>query len=298
MPVTPRERGAKLICGCGYLGERVARRWVSQGHEVVATTRSVDRAAELRQLGIRPQVVDITRPFVFPDPLPPIDTVLFAVGFDRSSGQSIREVYAGGLTNLLDALPPSIGRIVYISSTGVYGDATGEWVDESTPCQPRRAGGQACLEAEQILQQHPLGTRGIVLRLAGIYGPGRVPKMSAVRAGEPVESPELGWLNLIYVDDAVSAVLAAEQLRQTPECFNVSDGHPVLRGDFYRELARLLHAPEPRFVSPTPGTGAAERAGSDKRISNARIRQRLQFVPQFPTYREGLRAIASLAAED
>jgi nucleoside-diphosphate-sugar epimerase len=284
---------AKLVCGCGYLGERIARRWIAAGHEVWATTRSAARAGDLSQIGLRPIVVDMTHPFTFPTEMPRLGTVLWAVGFDRSVGQSIEDVYVGGMRNLLEALPSGVERLVYISSTGVYGQPRAEWVDEQTPCEPTRAGGRACLAAEQLLAGHPLGRGRMVLRLAGIYGPGRIPKMAAIQAGEAIESTESGYLNLIYVDDAVEAVLAAERDVQPPDLFVISDGHPVLRGEFYRELARLLKAPSPRFAAPPLGSSTAERATSDKRVSNRRMLASLRVSLRFPSYREGLAEIVT-----
>ena len=88
--------------------------------------------------------------------------------------------------NVLAALPSDVGRFIYISTTGVYGNAGGEWVDEDTPPDPQRDGGRASLAAEQVLAASPLADRGVVLRLAGIYGPGRIPFLDKLRAGEPI----------------------------------------------------------------------------------------------------------------
>ncbi len=282
-----------LVFGCGYLGERVAHRWIAAGHEVWATTRSSERAAQLAGHGIRPIVVDLARPFVLPREMPTLDTVLSAVGFDRSSGQSIQEVYVGGMRNLLQALPPTVQRFIYISSTGVYGQSQGESVDEQSPCEPSRPSGQACLAAERLLAEHGLASRQIVLRLAGIYGPQRVPKLAAVRAGTAVEASAAGLLNLIHVEDAVEVVLAAEQHATPPALYVVSDGQPVMRGDFYRELARLLTAPQPRFTDPGSNSSSADRSASAKRICSDRLRNDLGVPLKFPSYREGLASIVS-----
>jgi nucleoside-diphosphate-sugar epimerase len=284
---------AKLVYGCGYLGERVAAQWTASGHDVWATTRSEDRAARLACDGIRPIVTDVARPFTLPGELTAIDTVLFAVGFDRSADQSIHDVYVGGMRNALNALPRSINRFIYISSTGVYGNSPGEWVDESTPCRPTRPSGQACLEAEAVLGSHPLGAHRIVLRLAGIYGPGRLPKLSSVRDGVPLDASAASFLNLIHVEDAVAVVFAAERFAKLPALYVVSDGTPVLRGDFYGELARLLSAPPPRFIDPSSSSTAGGRSNGDKRICSDRVRQELQLKLKFPSYREGLAAIVA-----
>ncbi len=164
----------KLIFGCGYLGERVARRWQAAGQLVTIVTRSRERAGRFRRDGLNVTVADVTQPESLYD-LPTAETVLFAVGYDRSAdtrGLSILEVYAGGMRNVLAALPHDTARFIYISTTGVYGPGSGEWVDEMTTPNPQREGGQASLAAEQILTAHPLGSRGFILRLAGIYGPG------------------------------------------------------------------------------------------------------------------------------
>src|SRR4051812_17304365 len=144
---------SKLVIGCGYLGQRVAQLWLAQGARVHAITRTPARAAKLRERGIEPFVADIMRPDTL-GPLPASDTVLFAVGFDRTAGQTIDQVFPIGLANVLNALPSPPRRFIYISSTGVYGDAEGDWVDEQTPCHPTRTGGKAALAAEQQLAQH------------------------------------------------------------------------------------------------------------------------------------------------
>ena len=135
---------SKLIFGCGYLGGRVARLWRQTGEKVYAVTRSAGRAAEFSAAGWVPLVADLTQPETLTS-LPETDTVLFAVGFDRASGRSIGDVYAGGLKNVLDALSGNVSRIIYISSTGVFGQTDGDWVTEESPCRPTREGGQACL---------------------------------------------------------------------------------------------------------------------------------------------------------
>ena len=151
---------------------------------------------------------------------------------------------------MLAALPSDTGKFIYISSTGVYGQSGGEWVDEDSACEPLREGGRACLDAEQILLAHPLGQRAVILRLAGLYGPGRIPLADSIRRNQPIEAPAQGWLNLIHVDDAARVVLAAEERAPPPRTYVVSDGTPVERREYFAELARLLGAAPPRFVAP------------------------------------------------
>lgn len=305
----------KLLFGCGYLGSRVARLWQAAGETVAIVTRSAEKAASLRAQGFMAIIADVCDPASLRN-LPPAETILYAVGYDRraANGPSIQEVYAGGVRNVLDKLgnaewgmgndttpnipqsPVPSPHFLYISSTGVYGDADGDWVDEETPCRPLRDGGKACLAAEQVIAEHPLGAKSVVLRLAGIYGPDRIPRSDALRRGEPIDAPADGYLNLIHVDDAAQIVLDVERLARadqitTPRTYCVADGNPGLRRDYYAELARLLDAPPPAFVEPQPSSPAAARAAADKRISNARLIREVNPTFTYPSYREGLASI-------
>ena len=264
----------KLIFGCGYLGLRVARLWREAGWHVIAVTRSEDRSLELADAGLFTIVADVTQPQSLPciRDVPTlggrkVDCVLFAVGHDRTSGQSIDEVYAGGVQNVLTALPAGVERFIYISTTGVYGPADGEWVDERRrPIRAAKAAGHRWRPSKCWPHIRSERTR-VILRLAGIYGPGRVPFLDELRAGEPIPAPTTGYLNLIHVDDAAAAVVAAgsacRPFDNGPRIYCVSDGHPVERGEFYREVARQIGAPPPTFVAA--GTRLAARSACRSR---------------------------------
>ena len=298
----------RLIFGCGYLGERVAERWASAGDEVTVITRSAQRAAAFKSSGYVTLVADVTNPDSLAT-LPTVDTVLFAVGYDRSADPSIHQVYAEGMKNVLAVLPPETGRLLYISTTGVYGSATGVcgsatgseggteggWVDEQTETAPHRDGGRASLAAEEALRQSPFADRGVALRLAGIYGPGRVPFLDKLTAGESIPAPQQGNLNLIHVLDAAEIVIAASKYEQRlPPVMCVSDGNPPMRGDYYREIARLIGASEPQFVDPPADSPTAARAAANKKVRNDLMLQTLGISLRYPNYRTGLAAILGL----
>ena len=130
--------------------------------------------------------------------------------------------------------------------------------------------------------------RAVVLRLAGIYGPGRVPYVELLRAGDPIAAPRLGWLNLIHVEDAASATIAAADHADPPSIVCVADGKPPQRGDYYAEASKILGAAEPRFTEPPPDSPRAARAAANKRVRNLLLRGRLGVELAYPTYREGL----------
>jgi len=284
-----------LIFGCGYLGMRAAKAWLAAGRKVYALTRS--RADELRANGIEPVVGDVLNPESLKG-LPQTDTVLYAVGMDRTAGKSMREVYVGGLGNVLKATssprptgaevvsPAPVGRgedirFLYISSTSVYGQTDGSWIDETSPTQPLEESGKVVLEAEQLLRQ--FRPDAVVLRFAGIYGPGRVLRKASLSKGEPVPGDGERFVNLIHVDDGARAVLAAEANATPGETYLIADDAPPTRRELFTKTAELIGAPMPTF----DGAGGVE---ANRRVSNAKAKQRLGFQPLFPSIAEGLPA--------
>ena len=274
----PPDPRPALVIGCGYLGRRVAAAWQAGGRRVVALTRG--RAAELAAAGLEPVIGDVLDPASL-RALPAASAVLYAVGLDRTAGRSMRDVYVTGLANVLEALPPC-GRFLYVGSTSVYGQTDGSVVDETSATEPLGESGRVVLEAERLLKARV--PSAVVLRFAGIYGPGRLLRRQAILQGrEPMAVDPDQWLNLIHVEDGVRAVLAAEANARPGETYLVADDTPVRRREFYTHLARLLGAPDPRF-------GPQEVEEANRRVSNRKARDELGFAPAFPSYVEGLAA--------
>ncbi|MEX0716231.1 MAG: NAD-dependent epimerase/dehydratase family protein [Planctomycetaceae bacterium] len=278
----------KLILGCGYLGRRVARTWRADGDEVAALTRSSENARALEGEGIVPIVGDVTRSETLAA-LPEADVVLYAVAPDRAAGADPDAVTLGGLENVVERLAGRVGRLVFVSSVSVYGQQAGEWVDEASPTVPKLENGKRALAAERIVRERFVDRAGgvaIMLRLAGIYGPGRLlRRIEEVRAGAPIAGDPDGWLNLIHVDDAATAVLAAASRAARGSTWLVCDDRPVLRREYHAQLAALLDASPPTFTS---GEGASRTRGLNKRCSNRRLRQELGVTLRHPTIAEGL----------
>ena len=274
-----------LIVGCGYLGIRVAKASLSAGHVVWATTRRPSRAKQLAAAGLRPLLLDWNDRRTLQG-LPRVDRIVVSVSYDARSGISRYESQVGGLARLL-AVVPQQTNICYISTTGVYHQTGGIWVDETSTTRPSREGGKVHLWAEQLLHRYRPDSPGTILRLAGIYGPGRVPRAADVIAGKPIHSPEQGFLNLIHVEDAAAAVDASWE-SATERLYVVADDRPVLRGDFYREIARQCDSPQPTFATAPPDAPVSMRSESDKRVWNRRMKRDLLARLRFPNYREGL----------
>lgn len=274
-----------LVFGCGYLGSRVAKRALAEGHQVWATTRNIAKAQSLRRLGVEPILADWTDRRTLQD-LPSIDHLLVSVSFDPRGQTNRWDAQVGGLSNLIERIPEHTS-ICYISTTGVYHQTGGQWVDESSPTNPSRMGAKVHLEAENLLHRLRPQTAWTILRLSGIYGPGRIPRLADLRAGRPVASPSQGYLNLIHVDDAAKAVLAS-WTGAKERVYVVSDDQPVVRRDFYRHVAKQLGAADPTFVDPGHDASARMRSDSNKRIWNRRMKRDLVARLLFPSFREGL----------
>jgi nucleoside-diphosphate-sugar epimerase len=271
-----------LILGCGYLGTRVASLWLQQGRRVIAATRNANHLPP----GVTPFVCDVLQPDSLRT-LPEVDTVLYAIGFDRSSGATMRNVYVDGLANVLAHLPAP-KRFLYISSSSVYGQTDGGWVDETSPTEPAEASGQIVLEAERLLRDKL--PDALILRFAGIYGPGRLLRRATIEKGEPIVGDADKWLNLIHVEDGARIVLRAEANGAAGQGYNVCDDHPVRRRYFYTALARLLGAPPPAFIAPPLDQPSPPHEKGNRRINKRRMKAGLQAELRYPDYEQGLRA--------
>jgi nucleoside-diphosphate-sugar epimerase len=258
------------------LGRRVAPLWLAQGARVVALTRT--NADALRASGIEPITGDVCDRDTL-RALPGAATVLYAVGMDYRAGRAMHEVYVRGLANVLDTLPPC-ARFIYVSSTSVYGQSAGEWVTEASATEPTEASGKVVLEAEQLLRARI--PSAIILRCAGQYGPNRLLRKQPILKGEPLVGDAEKWLNLIHIVDAATAVLQAEAHASPGETYDLSDGSPVTRRDFYTRLAELLGTEakfEPRAEPGTP----------NRRVSNEKFRA-LGWAPVYASSHTGLTA--------
>jgi nucleoside-diphosphate-sugar epimerase len=287
-PSTPLGESAtaaprRLVIGCGYLGLRVAKRWLEAGAQVWALTRSAARAAEFAAAGITPLTADVTRPDTIRD-LPAVDAMFWGVGFDRTADATYRDVHVVGLGRVLDALPGT-PRIILSSSTGVWGDEDGRIVDETTPAHPVREAGRVLLEAEHLLHDRT-GNRGTALRFAGLYGPDRLPRLEDLKAGRPIAADPDSWLNLIHVDDAARTVCAVAAAPAPQPLYVVSDGVPVRRREWYAHLAKITGSPPPTWDTTAPRT-----RGADKRVDPARLFRDIPLRLEYPDSFRGLEAI-------
>ena len=281
-----------LIIGCGYLGRRVATRLASHpdGDEVTGLVQSEASAARLRELGIRPLVADLDRPLDAPLPSAGADVFHFlpppAEGREDPRSARLLETFAR------DGTPR---RLVYVSTTGVYGDSAGEWVDETRPAAPQADRAHRRWDAEQRLRQWSQAAAGelVILRVAGIYGPGKLP-LARLRKGLPVvaesESP---YTNRIHVEDLVSACVAAMRRGENGGVYNVSDGRPGTMADYFGRIAARAGLPAPPQIRLAEAgerlsAGMASYMAESRRLSNRRLTEELGVELAYPDLESGL----------
>ncbi|WP_437185762.1 SDR family oxidoreductase [Planctomicrobium sp. SH668] len=282
-----------LIIGCGYVGLKFAQSRLALGDTVSALTRQTNRSQEFQQLGITPIIGDVLEPSSL-QALPNADLCLYAVGFDRHANADKRSVYVDGLRNVLDVISRKIPRLIYISSTSVYGQDDGEFVDENSPCVPTSEGGKICLEAEQVLREfYPENqgqSSGTIVRLSGIYGPGRlIARRDQLVAQLPIQANPESWLNLIHLEDIVQVISRVVSTPSPAPLYLASDETPLLRREFYSGIARAIGSPEPTYECSVPNS-------LNKRCSITKLKEELGVSFQFPNALQAITELLNAAA--
>ncbi|MFJ6077221.1 SDR family oxidoreductase [Pseudarthrobacter sp. NPDC092419] len=276
-----------LLAGCGDLGTEAGLRFAAAGHRVVGWRRSPAKlppaiegvAADLSAADLPPVPADTT-------------AVVIAVAADSPTEAAYRAAYLGAVNHVLDALVRdriTPKRVLFVSSTAVYGDADGGWVDESTMPNAGGFSGRILVEAEDLLRSRlaGTGTAAVSLRLGGIYGPGRTRLIDQVKTGSAVIPRDVRYTNRIHRDDAAAAIVQLCTMPQDPAPVYVGvDDDPADLGSVLRFLAGELGLAEP----PVGDAGPAR--GGNKRCRNTLLRSAgADFV--FPTFREGYRSVVA-----
>ncbi|NJC21608.1 nucleoside-diphosphate-sugar epimerase [Arthrobacter pigmenti] len=268
-----------LIAGCGDLGTQAGLTFAASGHRVVGWRRSPEKLP----LGIEGAAVDLTRPLpALPEAT---DVVVIALTAGGRTEAAYRSTYYDGTVNLLnaferDGVKPR--RIIFVSSTAVYGNDDGARIDESTLPSPATPTGKILRETETMLIDQAPQT--VLLRLSGIYGPGRTRLIDQVRSGAaPKSAPH--WTNRIHRDDAAAAIVHLAGLELPAPAYLGSDCEPAVLTDVHSFLADELRL-------PFGHDGAAPQPATGKRCDSSLL-HRSGFEFTYPTYREGYRAVLS-----
>lgn len=282
-----------LIIGCGYVGLPLGTELVRAGHEVFGLTRSGNTSPALQTAGMRPLVADITRRADL-DHLPlPFDWVVNTVSSHKGGAGDYRGIYLDGLRNVLqwlESAPPK--KFVYTSSTSVYGQTDGSLVKESSPTEPKGELGQILVAAEQLLLEAARAKKvpGVILRAAGIYGPGRGHLFLQYLKNE-ARIPGRGerLINMIHRDDLAASIMVALKSGRPGEVYNACDDEPVPQIHFFRWLSETLGKNMPPFVRQDEAA-PRKRALTHKKVSNRKLRMELGCPLRYPTFRQGYTA--------
>lgn len=282
-----------LIVGCGYVGRALGAELAREGHEVFGLRRSRAGEAELRSEGIEPVYADITRPADLEGLPGPFDWVVNCAAASGGDVQDYRAVYLEGTRHLIGWLRGSpVRRYVYTSSTGVYGQTDGSWVTEESSTEPGTPTGAVLVATEQTLRAAVLEWNfpAVILRLAGIYGPGRGYWLRQFLAGEArIEGAGERFLNMIHRDDVVGVIRAALERGRAGAVYNAVDNEPVTQAEVFGWLATTTRRPLPP-TTREEAQAARRRGVTNKRVSNHRLRTELGYPFRFSTFREGYAA--------
>lgn len=282
-----------LIVGCGYVGRRVAFAELREGRSVSALVRSEASASALAGHGVPVHRADLDDPTCTPA-LPTAGAVLYYLAPPPPTGVTDPRLRTFLASLTPDAVPK---RIVLISTSGVYGNCAGEWVSEDRQPSPQADRARRRLDAETELRawasRHAV--EAVILRVPGIYGPGRLPRARIV-AGEPVlRAAESPWSNRVHIDDLVRACLAAARCGRSGAVYNVADGTPTTMTDYFNRVADALGLSRPPQIGlaeagPRLGEGMRSYLAESKRLDIRRLREELGVVPQYPDLARGLAA--------
>ena len=278
-----------LVAGAGWLGIALVKAFLARGDRVTAVRRSSERLLLLQQLGASALPLDLSGAHAL-DRLPrDLDAIVACQSSKADSPDAYRAAYVDVNRTLVDAAGRGSARaLVYTSSTGVFGQRDGREVDEGTPPEPASRTAEVLVEAEHvILEATAQGLNAQLVRLSGLYGPGRYGVLDRVRSGALGLGPgDDAWMNFCHLEDAVAFVLAALDRGASGAVHHGTDAHPVRRSDVVRWIADRLG------IEPATGVVAS---GPNRRILSERTRSALQLELRYPSFREGLAGVAAPA---
>ncbi len=269
-----------LIVGAGYVGRPLAQAFRARGDEVTCWVRSPESAVELAAQGLSATIVGSVADESAWRGSGEFDVVVHCASSGGGGTAAYREVYLEGVRQINRFQEKA--RRIFVSSTSVYGQTDGTWVEETSPTEPAAETSLVLLRAENEATR----SGAMVVRAAGIYGPGRAALFEKFRRGDAViEGDGSRWINQVRDLDLVAALLRLAVEIGTPgEIYNAADDEPVTLREFYAWCGRRLGRPSP---PNGPANPERKRGLTNKRVSNRKLRA-TGWAPQFPTFREGL----------
>jgi nucleoside-diphosphate-sugar epimerase len=274
-----------LIAGCGDVGTLLGVQLLGAGHRVWGLRRQVAKLPST----LAPVAGDLNEPRTLAKLPDALDYVVYLVAADAYSESAYQDAYVGGLRNLLAALSRTaqpVRRVLFASSTGVYGQQDGSWVDESSVTEPVGFSGRTMLEAEETVSRGPYPST--VVRFAGIYGPGRHRLIDRVRQGGPCQADPPLYTNRIHREDCANVLAHILALAKADPLYLGVDQAPVPECEVMDWLARQLGVSAP--ARRGDGRANVSRERPNKRCSNQRLAAS-GYVFRYPSFVEGYSAL-------
>lgn len=286
--------GTTHIIGCGDIGRRVATLYLDAGKTVQAWVRGKTSLQACEQLGLISHRIDLDQPFDL-NAIGANTHILYTVP-PCAKGEHDRDTR---LRNFLKTInPQTINKFVLISTTGVYGNCGGAWVDETTPIKPKAARALRRADAEASLQKwaHLNAVDYLILRVPGIYAANRLP-LKRIRAGTPVVMHDQApWTNRIHADDLAGACFSALHLSVSNQFINVADDAPSSMSAYFLAVADYAGLPRPPEISlqqarQTLSAGMLTYLEESRRVDNSKMKSLLKIKLKYPTLKHGLRPL-------
>jgi nucleoside-diphosphate-sugar epimerase len=282
-----------LIVGCGYVGLPLGAELIRRGHDVSGLRRSVSAENELKAAGIQPLFGDVTQPETLARLPRDFDWVVNCVSSNGGGVDEYRQVYLQGMRNLIDRFAPNPPKkFVYTGSTSIYGQTDGSQVKETSPTEPAADTAKVLLETEKLLLAAVTERKfpAVILRVAGIYGPGRGHRFRQFLKNEArIEGDGSRFLNMIHRDDLIGCIIAALKSGRAGEVYNAVDDEPVSQANFFQWLAATVGKYPPPSVPENPVENR-KRGATNKRVLNRRLKMELGCQFKYPNFRKGYTA--------
>lgn len=276
-----------LLAGCGWLGREVARRLTARGDRVEGVTRTEASALRLRESGIEARALDLARPGASRSLHGRYDGIVAMQSAAGRDAPAYKRAYIDATHTLLESEIASGSAFVYVSSTGVFGQSDGSWVNEATTPQPTGATADLLVAAEQtVLDRSSHDAMARVVRCSGLYGPGRTGTIERVRNGSlTLGDGDDTWMNFVHRIDAANLIIAALDRGRPGAVYHASDATPTTRRDVVLWIAgRLGFDPLRRAADDAP----RKTRGANRRVSADASRLELGVGLLYPSFREGL----------
>ncbi len=283
-----------LIIGYGYIGKYIASKYIKKGNKVTAVVTSAEKKSRAYKHKILPICCNLDKQYL---PLNSTkDREIFYFAPPPLIGTKDKRM-KNFLSGLMNSGKPK--RIVYMSTTGVYGDCKGKWVDEKQTLNPQADRAKRRVHAESLLKEYKkkIGFELIILRVAGIYGPERLPLERLQNRTPIISEQDAPWTNRIHSYDLVNICISAMENGKDGEVYNVSDGNPGKMTDYFNKIADLTGLPRPPIISKQESEETLSAAllsylAESRRLDNKKVLADLKIKLKYPNLRDGL--IASL----